>query len=228
MTAEPYVDHDAIPQYRRSTDPVAQWMATARFKLRPAPGGLALVQDFLNIGAQPQRFPDLLATSPGARRWSVRAAQAWSRERQVQAQVPVLSGDSLAELRHLRGIVEELVTHGAAPVSIGDFGDIRLSLSRLGELCWLPTGDRWRWWSAAVGAEILASRENGTWSRLKQCATPTCRVAFYDRSWDNSGLLHAATCRAQADEQTDRRGAAEIRSQRSWTFFHPTVTQARS
>jgi hypothetical protein len=228
MTAEPYIDHDAVPHYRRSTDPAAEWMATARFRLRPAPGGLALVQDFLNTGAQPQRFPDLLATAPGARRWSTRAARAWSRERQVQDKAPVLTGDSLAELRDLRGSVEGVVTHGAAPVSVIDFGGITLSMSRLGELCWLPIGDGWRWWSAAVCAEILASREKGTWSRLKQCATPTCRVAFYDRSWNNSGLVHALTCRAQADEQTDSRAAADNRSQRASTFFHPTVTQARS
>jgi predicted RNA-binding Zn ribbon-like protein len=228
MTAEPYVDYDAVLQYRRSTDRVAQWIATARFRLRPAPSGLALVQDFLNTEAQPQCFPDLLATAPGARRWSARAARAWSRERQVEDQAPVLTGDGLAELRHLRGSVEELVTHGAAPVSVGDFGEITLSLSRIGELCWTPIGNGWRWWSAAVGAEILASREKGTWSRLKQCATPTCRVAFYDRSWNNSGLLHASACRAQADEQTDSRPVAEIGSQRASTFFRPTVTQARS
>jgi predicted RNA-binding Zn ribbon-like protein len=214
MTAEPYVAFDSALQYRRSTDPVAEWMGTARFKLRAAPGGLALVQDFLNTGAQPQRFPDLLATASGARRWSTRAARAWLRERNVQVPAPVLTGHSVAALRDLRGIVEGLVARGTAPASGGDFGEITVSLSRLGELCWVPIGDGWRWWSAAVGAEILASREKETWSRLKQCATPTCRVAFYDRSWNNSGLLHTATCGTQPDEH------------RASTFFHPIVTEA--
>jgi hypothetical protein len=214
MTAEPYVDFDAVLQYRRLTDPVAEWVGTARFKLRAAPGGLALVQDFLNTGAQPQRFPDLLATASGARRWSTRAARAWLQERNVQVPEPVLTGDSAAALRDLRGIVEGLMARGTAPASDSDFGEITVSLSRLGELCWLPMGDGWRWWSAAVGAEILASREKETWSRLKQCATPTCRVAFYDRSWNNSGLLHAATCGGQADEQ------------RASPLFQPIVTEA--
>lgn len=226
MTVEPYVDHDAVSQYRRSPDPAAKWPATARFKLRPAPGGLALVQDFLNTGAQSQRFPDLLATAPGARRWSTGAARAWLRERQIGGQAPVLTGDGLAELGDLRGTVEGLVTHGAAFASVGDFGQITVSLSRLGEVCWLPTGDGWRWWSAAVGAEILASREKGTWSRLKQCATATCRVAFYDRSWNNSALLHAATCGARADELTGARAVAEIHSHRAYTFFYPIVSKS--
>jgi CGNR zinc finger len=226
MTAEPYVDYDAVPQYRRSTDPVAEWMATARFRLRPAPGGLALVQDFLNTRAQPHRFRDLLATASGARRWSLRAARAWSAQRRVHVQAPVLASDGLAELRDLRDAVEGLVTHGAAGASMGDVGEIRLSLSRGGELCWLPAGDGWRWWSAAVCAEILASREAGMWWRLKQCASATCRVVFYDRSWDNSGVVHASTCGAQAAEPTGTRAAAEIHPHRSSTFLYPIVTEA--
>jgi len=228
MTAEPHIDYDAGPQYWRSADPGAGWMATARFGLRPAPSGLALVQDFLNTGAQPHRFPDLLATMPGARRWSARAARVWLRERQVQVQAPVLGRDGLAGLRDLRGIVKGL-TQGAAAVSVGDLGTVTLSLSRSGELYWLPTGDGWRWWSAAVCAEILASQEKGTWSRLKQCASATCRVAFYDRSWDNSGVVHVSTCGgAQAVERKGARAVAEIDSQRACTFLHPIATEARS
>ena len=228
MTAEPYVDFDAVPRYRRSTEPVTGWMGTARLCLRPAPGGLALVQDFLNTGSQQHGLPDLLATAPGARRWSLRAAQAWSAQRRIQVQAPVLARDGLAELRDLRAAVEGLVTCGAAGASMGDVGEIRLTLSRGGELCWLPAGDGWRWWSAAVCAEILASQEKGTWYRLKQCATATCRVAFYDRSWDNSGLVHASTCGAQTAERTGARAVAEMHSQRAFAYIGPIVTQAES
>jgi hypothetical protein len=87
--------------------PSSAWMANARFGLRPAPGGLALVQDFLNTGARAQRCPDLLA-----------------------------------------------------------------------DIC----------------GEVLAGRERRIWQRLKQCANPLCRVVFDDRSWNNSGALHAWAC----------------------------------
>ena len=194
MTAEPHVDYDVVPPYWGSTDLVTNWMGTARFNLRPAPGGLALVQDFLNTEAQPRGFSDLLATASAARRWSARAVRAWTRDREVQVREPVLTGAGVAELRRLRSIVEGLVTRGAAAVSLGDCGEITLSLSGRGELCWLPSGGGWRWWSAAVYAEILASQHHGTWFRLKQCATATCRVVFYDRSWNNSAVLHSSTC----------------------------------
>ena len=36
------------------------WAATARYRLRPAPGGLALVQDLLNTRASEEYGPDLL------------------------------------------------------------------------------------------------------------------------------------------------------------------------
>ena len=169
-------------------------MATARFGLRPAPGGLALAQDLLNTGAQPHRFSDLLATMRDARRWCMRAARTWSRDRGIQVHEPVLVDGDLAGLRDLRDIVEGLVTHRAAEVSVGDLGAVTLSRSGYGELCWRPTGDGWRWWAAAVCAEVLASREKETWPRLKQCGTSGCRVAFYDRTWDSSVLLHAWTC----------------------------------
>jgi predicted RNA-binding Zn ribbon-like protein len=194
MTAGPGVDYGAAQEFWRSADPGAEWMATARFGLRPAPCGLALVEDFLNTGAQPDRFPDLLTGVPGARRWSTRAARAWLRERGIQAHAPALAGEDLSGLSDLRGAIEGLVTHRGAAVAVGDLGSVALSLSRSGELCWLPTGDGCRWWSAALCAEVLASREKGTWSRLKQCATSTCRVVFYDRTWNNRVQVHAPTC----------------------------------
>jgi predicted RNA-binding Zn ribbon-like protein len=194
MTAAPDADRGETPQFWRPPDAEAAWMATARFGLRQAPGGLAAVQDLLNTGAQPSRFGDLLATMQGARKWSMRAALAWSRDRRVQVHEPVLVGDDLEGLRDLRGIVEGWVTHRTAADSARELGAVTLSLSRSGELGWVPAGDGWRWWAATVCAEILASREKGTWSRLKQCATPTCRVVFYDRAWDNGGLLHASAC----------------------------------
>lgn len=125
MTAEALVEHDVAHHFSGSADPGAERPATGRFGLRPAPGGLALVQDFLNTGAQPDRFPDLFTGVPGARRWSMRAAGAWLRERGIQVEVPVPAGDDLSglcDLRRRRGM-------GYAPGRRGYLG--RLGFGRI-------------------------------------------------------------------------------------------------
>jgi predicted RNA-binding Zn ribbon-like protein len=173
--------------------PVTECTATRRFRLRPAASGLALVQDFLNTGAQPGRRPDLLADTARAVDWSHRAARAWSAERGIEAQAPELSDSDLGRLRELRRAVRAMLT-GETSCLIGDLGSAAFVPSFDGGLRWRPTGQGWRWWSAAVCSEILLSEQGATWRRLKQCRNPLCNVAFYDRSWDNSGVWHASGC----------------------------------
>jgi predicted RNA-binding Zn ribbon-like protein len=172
--------------------PVGEWLATTRFGLRPATHGLALVQDFLNTGAG--QAPDLLADARHAEDWSRRAARAWSLDRGIEAQPPVVADGDAAKLRDLRALVRALVSEespdGAAG---GDLGAAAFTLSREGKLRWQPTGRGWRWWSAAICGEVLLSQHWGTWQRLKQCRNDLCRVVFYDRSWNNSGVWHTGT-----------------------------------
>jgi hypothetical protein len=179
--------------------PVGEWLATTRFGLRPAAHGLALVQDFLNTGAKQAR--DLLADATHAEEWSTRAARAWSLDRGIEVQPPVLTDDDVAKLRDLRALVRGLVSgegpYGAAGCDLGSTG---FALSTEAELRWQPTGQGWRWWSAAICGEVLLSQHWGTWRRLKQCRNKLCGVVFYDRSWNNSAAWHTGrvTCTAAA------------------------------
>ena len=169
--------------------PKGEWLATTRFGLRPAAGGLALVQDFLNTGAEQAR--DLLADATHAEDWSTRAARAWSMEHDIEAQPPVLADGDAVKLRDLRALIDALVS-GESPNGAGgsDLGAAAFTLSKEGELRWQPTGRAWRWWSAAICCEVLLSQHLGTWQRLKRCRNDSCGVVFYDRSWNNSAESH--------------------------------------
>ena len=169
--------------------PKGEWLATTRFGLRPAAGGLALVQDFLNTGAQ--RARDLLADATHAEDWSTRAARAWSMERDIAALPPVLADGDAVMLRDLRALIDALVSD-ESPNGAGD-GDLGAASSSRRNTVPVPPhpgGVRWRWWSAAICFEVLLSQHWGTWQRLKKCRNESCGVVFYDRSWNNSAASH--------------------------------------
>jgi predicted RNA-binding Zn ribbon-like protein len=195
-------DEAVLEPFLSRGTPRTEWMATRRFRLRPAASGLALVQDFLNTGAQPGRRTDLLADSARAADWSRRAARAWSAERGIEADAPVLSGSDLDRLRELRQSLRAMLS-GETICLVGDLGSVAFLPSLDGGLRWRPTGDDWRWWSAAVCSEILLSEQGATWRRLKQCRNPLCRVVFYDRSWNNSGMWHSWSCAGDLPEVFD-------------------------
>lgn len=176
-----------------SSSPRAQWPATTRFGLRPAPRALAVVEEFLNTRAEPTH--DLLADAERAQEWSTRAAHAWARERGVQVQRPELAEGDEARLRDLRARVGALISgQGVAAADCFDFGVATFAISVEGELRWQPIGHGWLWWSSVICGEVLLSQHMGTWKRLKQCRGDSCRVVFYDRSWNNSAALHAGRC----------------------------------
>jgi predicted RNA-binding Zn ribbon-like protein len=183
--------------------PKGQWLATTRFGLRPAPHGLALVEDFLNTGAEATQ--DLLADITQAQAWSTRACHAWSLERDTEmSPAPVLIDGDDARLRELRDRLGGLVSGAGTAACIG-LGVTEFVLSAAGELHWQPTGNGWQWWSAAICTEVMLSQHSGTWQRLKLCGNDSCRVVFYDRSWNNSAELHAGHACA-----TERLPAAAI------------------
>jgi hypothetical protein len=190
------------------------WSASQRYRLAPAPGGLGLVQDFLNtIGIHD--YPDLLANTTLADEWAANALRAWSAVRGVDAQPPSLTEADLARLRSLRGSIAKLVTgeptdgRGTGSVSasfaLSDAGGVRLE----------PSGGGWRWLASALWGEILLGQQDDTWRRLKQCHNYHCRSTFYDRSKNNSGVWHnvktcgnAANLRASRDRRRERDRAA--------------------
>src|SRR5262245_16545180 len=91
------------------------WLATARYRLRPAPGGLALVQDFLNSRASEAHGPDMLRDSASAEVWAAHAVHAWSAHRATHCQPPTLTDHDTIKLRELRSLIED----GLAGVPVG-------------------------------------------------------------------------------------------------------------
>src|SRR5271155_4877044 len=90
------------------------WSASQRYKLASAPGGLGLVQDFLNTVDIQEYGPDLLAETALARNWSAGAVRTWSALRGVHAEPLSLDDADLSKLRALRGTIANLI-HGEPP-----------------------------------------------------------------------------------------------------------------
>lgn len=187
------------------TPPAAGWMATTRFGLLPAAGGLALVQDFLNTAGRAPHLPDLLANTARARAWSRQAAETWSLQRGVLTAAPALTTHDVVELRNLRHVVGTLVCGEVLHEEATELATGGLTVSRNGELHWQPTETGWRWWASAVYNEILLSQHSRTWRRLKRCRSRGCPAMFYDRSWNGSGVVHSFSC-AGTPPSLDRSG----------------------
>lgn len=197
----------------------AAWSASQRYGLTPAPGGLGLVQDFLNTRGIAGYGPDLLADTSLAHDWMAGAVRDWSAAQGVdQPPPPTFDDADLVKLRALRSKLDSLVTGeapsgpSAVPASLvlSDDGVVRLE----------PTGSGWRWLASALWAEILLSQQAGTWRRIKQCHNHRCGSTFYDRSKNNSGVWHdvkicgnAANLRASRARRRERETGSTVSPQ---------------
>jgi predicted RNA-binding Zn ribbon-like protein len=185
------------------------WSASDRFGLAVAPGGVALIQDFLNTKAIAD-FPDLLADPALARSWATDAVRAWSATRDHDVHPPALNAADVAKLRVLRATITGLMSEDTddrpadARPALG-FASASLGLSDTGEVRLEPAGRGWRWLASALWGEILLSQQTGSWGRLKQCHNPDCRSVFYDRSKNSSGVWHnVKTCGNAANLRASR------------------------
>lgn len=172
-----------------------EWAATARHGLRPAPDGLALVQDFLNTRAVVGSGIDLLENAIHANAWAVAAMGAWTGRRGFAAQPPTLSEHDAAELRRLRDFLGDVMDGRGPELRLRTPSDAQIVTTRTGDMHWVPAGSGWQWVQSAVVGEILLSRHAMTWRRMKQCRKADCRVTLYDRTWDNRAVWHdRSTC----------------------------------
>jgi predicted RNA-binding Zn ribbon-like protein len=173
---------------------------------RPAPGGLALVKDFVNSLDYPAG-PDELATPAATTAWL---------ERHGLAPGKVSDSDCEA-LRHLRERLRDVLeAHTGRSVSEQAASELAAALSSA-PLRVTPAGDGWtlaatgEGRAALVGAlstAIVEATVAGTWPRLKVCASDTCRFAFYDHSKNGSGAwcsMRVCGCRAKARAYRQRR-----------------------
>lgn len=184
------------------------WRASQRYGLAPAPGGLGLVQEFLNTAGIEGYGPDLLVDTAVAGDWVAGAVRTWSAVRGLDVAPPRLSAADLSILRALREAIAQLVA-GAPPTARRAGADAAtpasLTLSETGEVRLEPAGTGWRWLASALWAEILLSQHDGTWRRIKRCHNPRCASTFYDRSKNNSGVWHdVKTCGNAANLRASR------------------------
>ncbi|CAN5680547.1 CGNR zinc finger domain-containing protein [soil metagenome] len=167
-------------------------MATARYGVRPAPDGLALVQDFLNTRAGDLTRTDLLSDATHANLWGAPAVHSWSARRGTASEPPALTEHDAAMLRDMRDALDDTLAGGSVETPLLD-GVAGFKATGTNRISWLPTGFGWHWFGGAVLGEILLSQHTETWKRLKQCANAGCRATFYDSSWDNSAVWHNGT-----------------------------------
>lgn len=157
---------------------------------KPAPGDLLLVQAFVNTW-DGDRATDVLLDPAAAAKWLASAGM-WNR-----AATPGLY--ELAFARKLREAVRLLlVTHSGGPApapgelqplhALSSAARLSMDVGPDGAVTLRPARDGGL--EAQLARLLLVIRDaqlRGTWQRLKACANPDCRWAFYDRSHSQQG-----------------------------------------
>jgi predicted RNA-binding Zn ribbon-like protein len=166
--------------------------ASERYRSRVAPAGLRLTQALANsIALETPRDRDPLGDRETAHAWLATLGDEWADEHDALPPQLDLTARGVARLRRLRGTVRDALLHTRLP-------DLRASVeitTQHGHLTMVPKGTNGDWLESAISAELLLAQENDTLRRLKLCRNPTCQVAFYDRSKNNSKIWHdLATC----------------------------------
>jgi predicted RNA-binding Zn ribbon-like protein len=166
------------------------WLATTRYGLPPAPGGLGFVHDLLNTrSAGRPRQPDLLADVTSAQRWADEALAAWAGETGQDVPAVALGEDDLDPLRDLRVDLHAHVARADEPGPAHQAG-VLLRLGPDGRVRPEPRGSGWRALASLALIAIAEAQASDTWRRLKACRNPRCEAAFFDRSRNNSGTWH--------------------------------------
>src|SRR5579859_6564768 len=158
---------------------------------KEAPGRLQLVQDFINT-ADIEHGQDLLATTQGL--------EDWVNERRLVGKPGdcECNGKELETAVALREALRALCLANNGEHPTGD----RLALLKATENLHLHLRARFgadgaielepdetgvRRGLAEILTIVFASLHDGTWQRLKACASDSCQWAFYDHSRNHSG-----------------------------------------
>jgi predicted RNA-binding Zn ribbon-like protein len=155
----------------------------------PAPGSLALVQDFVNT-VDREHGPDLLDDAAGLLEWLGLRDLGGAPE----APPPISTAD-LGRARELREALRVLLlaNHGT-PAPAAARGVLEAAAERAGLAIRLPLEGAALvpvspGLDGALGAVVAAAvvaMWDGTWPRLKACPRTVCHWAFYDRSTNAS------------------------------------------
>ena len=193
-------------------DPQAGVIAEAEPGKR-APGPLRVVQQFVN-SADLETGEDEL-DSPAA-------LAAWLRERDLlPARKAVTAADHRRALDVREGLRAVLFTHNGGEYDpaaaerlerAADGATLRVGFPSGEPPALTPSCDGVSGALARLLGWVAASATEGSWQRLKACADPGCRWAFYDRSKNRSGRwCSMASCGNQEKARSyraRRRGSA--------------------
>jgi predicted RNA-binding Zn ribbon-like protein len=168
---------------KNATLPRTQWE-----DVKPAPGGLALVQRFVNTRNH-LSGGDLLADAEEATAWLTGYGLLGAGER-----IGERERERLVEFREaLRSLLSaNNGVPGADAQALNDFiksVDLRVRFGSDGRLGLesAPGGGVVERTVGSLLAETVRAEAEGRWGRLKACSNEECRWAFYDASKNHSG-----------------------------------------
>ena len=175
----------------------------------PAPGGLTLVQAFLNTADLEAGTDDL--GDPGA-------ATVWLQGHAVSPQSPLGDADRARLVAAREALRDVLTVHAGGPPDPiaaerldGLLGAALLRPSATPQgVRLVPAAGGVDGFLAEIGAHIADATVAGTWERLKVCRDDVCRWAFYDASKNSRGAwctMRVCGNRAKARAYRERQRA---------------------
>lgn len=180
--------------------------ASGRFGTALAPAALVLSQELANtIGMDHLPVVDLLGHMDTAKRWIDAVVPHWCALSGAEDPHLVVTAAELPRLRDVRDALRSVVGEHTDPRGDGSLaGTAAVSVTRAGAHL-EPVGSGTSWLASAIAIEAASAHADDSFRRLKLCHGPRCRVAFYDRSKNNSRVWHdTATCGNQANARAHR------------------------
>ena len=175
--------------------------------VKPAPGPLRVVQEFVNTRSN-LRGSDLLEETEGTARWLAGHGL-------LDGVAEVSETDRRRLISFREGLRRVLVVHNAGakvregkvaaifeePDDLAGAALLRVSFDPSGEPRLSPAegkGNEIDKAMALVLAAVVRSAVDGTWGRLKACRNEGCKWAFYDSAKNRSGTwCHMDACGAR-------------------------------
>jgi len=179
--------------------------ASGRFGTALAPAPLMLSQELANtIGMDHLPVVDLLGDVDTAQHWIDAVVPPWCESFGANDPRIVVSAE-LPRLRAARDALRSVLSDDACPSDEAVLaGAAAVAVTRAGAHL-EPVGTGASWLTTAIAIETAGAHAHDLFRRLKLCHAPRCRVAFYDRSKNNSRVWHdTATCGNQANARAHR------------------------
>jgi predicted RNA-binding Zn ribbon-like protein len=186
---------------------VFDYPASGRFGTALAPASLVLSQELANtIGMDHvPGIEDLLDDVDTAQHWIDAVVPHWCTSFGADDPHLMISAADLPRLRAVRDSLRSVVGEHADPDSdVLLAGTAAVAVTSSGAHL-EPLGSGASWLASAIAIEAANAHAQDSFRRLKFCHAPRCRVAFYDRSKNNSRVWHdTATCGNQANARAHR------------------------